>query len=101
MVERAARGRARERLRVEAARNGNCTVAMIEWGVVLFDGTSAALRAESVLHRCGITTKLIPTPRQLSSDCGLALRFDWHQEDIVRSVLEQAKVPLTSIVLLS
>jgi hypothetical protein len=79
-------------------RRGGCTHAMMEFGVVLFDGTSAALRAENVLHQRGLASKLIPTPRQLSSDCGLALRFDWHEQESVRSILLQAKVPFASIV---
>ena len=48
---------------------------MSEFGVILFHTTSAALRAEKVLQRSGLTVKLIPTPREFSSDCGMALRF--------------------------
>lgn len=45
-------------------------------GVVLFHTTSAALRAEKIARKAGLMVKLIPTPRELSSDCGIALRFD-------------------------
>ena len=53
---------------------------MSAYGVVLFHTTSAALRSEKVLQRAGLTVKLIPTPRQFSSDCGIALRFDQELE---------------------
>ncbi|NPV08209.1 MAG: DUF3343 domain-containing protein [Anaerolineae bacterium] len=59
-------------------------------GVVLFHTTSSALRAEKVLLGAGLRVKLIPTPRQFSSDCGLALRFDWEQVEAVRGRLEEA-----------
>jgi len=45
-------------------------------GVVLFHTTTSALRAEKILQKAGLTVKLIPTPRELSSDCGIALRFE-------------------------
>jgi hypothetical protein len=63
-----------------------------EFGVVLFFTTSAAMRAEKVAKREGLRVKLIPTPRQLSSDCGMALRFDWSDADDVRRCLEEARV---------
>lgn len=59
-------------------------------GVVLFHTTSAALRAEKVLNKAGLTVKLIPTPRELSSDCGIALRFHMHDRDIVAQHLTGA-----------
>lgn len=36
--------------------------SMVQYGVVLFHTTSAALRAEKLLQRAGLTVKLIPTP---------------------------------------
>jgi len=62
------------------------------YGVVLFYTTSAAMRAEKVSKKAGLDVKLIPTPRQLSSDCGIALRFNRDEGDDVRSVLEGARV---------
>lgn len=58
------------------------------YGVVLFYSTSAAIRAEKLTQGAGLKVKLIPVPRQLSSDCGISLRFEWDQADVVRSVLE-------------
>jgi hypothetical protein len=36
--------------------------------------------------------KLIPTPRELSSDCGISLRFSWDQKSEVEKQLERARV---------
>lgn len=59
-------------------------------GVLLFPSVSHALRAESLVRKAGISCKLIPTPRQLSSDCGTALRFAWGDREQVLAVLEAA-----------
>jgi len=67
------------------------------FGVVLFHTNSSALRAEKILHRSGLTVKLIPTPREFSSDCGVALRFVWNNESQVRSLLNTANVEISSI----
>jgi hypothetical protein len=67
------------------------------YGVVLFHTTSAVMRAEKLLGKQGFTIKLIPTPRQFSSDCGISLRFDWSQHEQVRSALNEAGVELDAI----
>lgn len=59
-------------------------------GVVLFHTTSSALRAEKILQKEGLTIKLIPTPRELSSDCGIALRFEWNAREQVEVHLLRA-----------
>ena len=67
------------------------------YGVVLFHTTSAVMRAEKLLLAEGRSIKLIPTPRQFSSDCGIALRFDWSQREQVKSILDAASVEIDAI----
>ncbi len=61
-------------------------------GVALFHTTTSALRAEKILQKEGLTVKLIPTPRELSSDCGIALRFEWDDREQVSATLAAAGV---------
>ena len=70
---------------------------MTQYGVVLFHTTSAVMRAEKLLIKGGYFIKLIPTPRQFSSDCGIALRFDWNYCGMVKSVLDEARVEFDAI----
>jgi hypothetical protein len=70
---------------------------MSAYGVVLVHTTSAAMRSEKTLLQAGLSVKLIPTPRQFSSDCGLAVRFAWEQADAVRALLSAARVDVSSI----
>lgn len=70
---------------------------MSNYGVVLFHTNSAAMRADKALTRSGLGTKLIPTPRELSSDCGIALRFGWPDAERVTALLVDARVPIAGI----
>ncbi|HSR30688.1 MAG TPA: DUF3343 domain-containing protein [Anaerolineae bacterium] len=70
---------------------------MPEYSVVLFHSTAHAIRAEKVLQRSGFRPKMIPTPRQLSSDCGMALRFNRADEERVKAILKENKVPVNGI----
>ena len=70
---------------------------MSGYGVVLVHTTSAAMRSEKILLQAGVSVKLIPTPRQFSSDCGIAVRFAWEQADLVRTLLSAARVDISSI----
>lgn len=70
---------------------------MLLYGVVLFSGTQAAIRAEKLLAMQGHLVKLIPTPRHLSSDCGVALRFIWANKSDVLGLLQNASVDFEMI----
>lgn len=70
---------------------------MTAYGVALFYTTSSVMRAEKLLIKKGFPIKLIPTPREFSSDCGIALRFDWNQHDQVKTLLETERVEIAAI----
>jgi hypothetical protein len=70
---------------------------VVEYSVVLFHSTAHAIRAEKVLAGAGFKIKMIPTPRQLSSDCGMALRFDGGEEERVATILQENRVPTNGI----
>ena len=65
--------------------------------VALVHSTSLAIRAEKLCRNAGLTVKLIPTPRHLSSDCGTALRFLEKDRETVERVLSQGKLEYDQI----
>lgn len=69
----------------------------VEYGVVLFHSVSHALRAERIAMRARLKVKLIPVPRQFSSNCGTALRFYWADGAAIRQALEEARVEIEAI----
>jgi hypothetical protein len=69
----------------------------MQYSVVLFHSITGALQAEKRLKEKGIATKLIPVPRQLSSDCGVCLRFELKDESEVKRVLEEERMDIQGI----
>ncbi|MGD8718105.1 MAG: DUF3343 domain-containing protein [Candidatus Zixiibacteriota bacterium] len=65
---------------------------MSAYGVVLFFTTSSAMRGEKVTRAAGLDVKLVPTPRELSSDCGISLRFARADAEEVRRCLDDKGV---------
>ena len=70
---------------------------MSEHAVILVDSTSQALRIEKQLNANGLTCKLIPVPRHLSSDCGVCLRFMQADLERVQALLEKNQMQFRSI----
>ncbi len=66
--------------------------------IILVYSTSHAIQAERVLKKAGLAAKLIPTPRQLSSDCGSAIRIDAADQEASTAALERAGVPIDRLV---
>ncbi len=66
-------------------------------GVILFPSIHFALRAEKLMKQRGISHKLLPVPRHLSSDCGVCLRFSWDQKRGIEEILNLAGVRMESI----
>jgi hypothetical protein len=68
-----------------------------KYSVFLFQSTSGAIRAEKLGLESGFKVKLIPVPRQLSSDCGLCLRCSPADVEGIRSLLETSKVEFEGV----
>jgi hypothetical protein len=66
-------------------------------GVALFRTSSAVMRAEKLITKGGVTVRLIPTPREFSNDCGMAVRFDLRDEAAVRALLQQSNLEVAGI----
>lgn len=58
------------------------------FSVALFESVSHALRAEKMIKAAKISCKLIPVPRHLSSDCGVCLRFNTADKELIAAVLK-------------
>lgn len=65
---------------------------MVEEGHLLavFNSAHRVMKAEGVLKALGLPILLIPAPRKLLTDCGLAIRFSEETRTAVMGALEQA-----------
>ena len=57
--------------------------------LAVFNSAHRVMKAESVLKTLGMPILLIPAPRQLKTDCGLAIRFTGDDYEKVMQALEQ------------
>ena len=70
----------------------------MKWGgVVSFYASEHAMRAERILERAGLPARLVPGPREVSPNCGVAVAFVWDQEPEVQRTLEEAKIRYEAI----
>ena len=65
--------------------------------LAVFNSAHRVMKAENILKRCGLAILLIPAPRALSTDCGLAIRFDSSLRDSVLEALTAEKLLPTFI----
>jgi hypothetical protein len=71
-----------------------------ESAVILVHSTSHAIHAERVLKRAGLSARLVPTPRHLSSDCGSAVEIDTADRAATEQALDEAGVAIDRIEIL-
>ena len=70
----------------------------MKWGgVVSFFASEHAMRAERLLQRAGLPARLVPGPREVSPNCGVAVAFVWDQEAEVEQALMNAKIRFEAI----
>ena len=61
--------------------------------VAIFNSIHRVMRAEKILKGKQVKIVLIPVPRQLTSDCGLAIRYAAAERSTVEGLLEEAELP--------
>lgn len=59
-----------------------------EYFIILFQSVNYAMKAEKVLKEKNISFKLIPVPKNISSDCGVCIRFLAKDREKVLSALK-------------
>ena len=70
----------------------------MKWGgVVSFFASEHAMRAERVLERAELPARLVPRPREVSPNCGVAVAFRWEDEAKVEEALQSKKIRYEAI----
>lgn len=60
--------------------------------LAVFNSAHQVMRAEDILKKCGLDILLIPAPRALSTDCGLAISYNSSINYDVLRALKSAKL---------
>lgn len=69
----------------------------MKFAVILVDSTSQAVRIEKLMIKQGLTGKLIPVPRHLSSDCGVCVRILQQDIEAIKTLLIEHQIDVQSI----
>jgi hypothetical protein len=66
-------------------------------GLISFFASHHAIRAEAVLKRNGLAAQLIPGPKDLSPNCGVALRFEYAVREDALALLAAKNVRIDGV----
>jgi hypothetical protein len=58
--------------------------------VAIFNNIHRVMKAEKILKERGVSFLLIPAPRALKSDCGLALRYIQGDRKMIEKILHES-----------
>jgi len=61
-------------------------------GYLIFFTTSCAFFSEEKLKERGLYIKLVPTPREFSSDCGISIYFEIDNIENITDILNEHNV---------
>lgn len=67
------------------------------YAVIIVYSTSHAIRIEKLLGDQDITNKLIPVPRQISSDCGVCVRIARDDVPAAQAAIDAAQIDIQGI----
>ena len=66
-------------------------------GLISFFASHHAVRADTVLKRSGLASRLVPGPRELSPNCGVAMRFMFAEREKVVAMLAAKSVQIDGV----
>lgn len=66
-------------------------------GLLTFFASHHAIRAEKTLRNAGLAAGLIPGPKELSPNCGVAVRFEYATRDDALTLLAAKKVQVDEV----
>ncbi len=72
-------------------------IRMKEYGVITFNSTSDALKAERVMQQAGNFFVVIPTPREISTSCGLSVKVTPGDIKLASQLLRSAGVVVEGV----
>jgi hypothetical protein len=65
--------------------------------IVLFESTRAAIIAERACTRSRVSCRVIPVPREITAECGIALEIDESDRTALEQVLAHELVTATFV----
>jgi hypothetical protein len=60
--------------------------------IAVFESTRAAISAERICVAAGLSCQVIPVPRDISAECGIALEINKGDREAVEKIFRQEKL---------
>lgn len=64
---------------------------------ILFPNYSQGLKLESYLKESGIKYVISPTPRKLSTSCGISIMYEKEDEEKIESIIEKNSIEIKGL----
>ncbi|MEA4846342.1 MAG: DUF3343 domain-containing protein [Clostridiaceae bacterium] len=56
---------------------------------ILFPNVTEGLKLEKLLKESGIKYTIVPTPRELSKSCGICIKYEQEDENLIKQVVDK------------
>lgn len=63
--------------------------------LVLFKNTRAVISAERLCRKHCIACKILPVPRSISTECGMAIEYQLEDRETIGKILDDAELEYT------
>ncbi|MCK9444676.1 MAG: DUF3343 domain-containing protein [Tissierellaceae bacterium] len=67
------------------------------YGVIVFKSTHYTIQAENILREKDIGFKTIPTPREISLSCGLAILVTMDDLEIIKDMMYKGEINVLNL----
>jgi hypothetical protein len=65
--------------------------------VAIYHSIHRVMKAEKLLKSRRLNVLLIPVPRQLSADCGMAIRYSYELHSEIKQAMAELSLPMAEI----
>ena len=69
----------------------------VAFGVITFKSTHYAIQADSTFKNEKISFRTIPTPREISRSCGLAIKFNLEDIEEIEDIINKNNIEVNGI----
>ncbi|CCQ98262.1 conserved hypothetical protein [[Clostridium] ultunense Esp] len=68
-----------------------------QFGVVTFKSTHYAIKGDIIFKKEDIKYRTIPTPREITRSCGLAIKFDLEDIGLIKDIIRENQLDIDGI----
>lgn len=70
---------------------------MDNYFIIVFNNTHNAIEGEKILKAEGIAVTIMPTPSQITQSCGISIKFEEKDLNIIENMIQLEKLHIKNI----